>query len=227
MKIISRLLGLILFCSFILSSLPVMAQQKMTKEEKKEARQQRKAIKRAFKKLNKRIAKDPELREEFYSILKECPEIDTACQDRLQRAVNDSVSGSELEDAANGLTFGICHPTDESQKFHKFFYSKKNYLCKLSSNGEVYDKAVDRKLFGPGLLWDKQSIVLMCTGPAYGTKAYGSSVVVGAGYGITLASVFGKVGLCLAVGAGQSVGFFIGAEKYKFEKLDLDEDEDE
>lgn len=219
MQFFARCLSLLLLAGFIGHSSQSFAQEKLTKAERKEARKQKRAIKKAFRKLNKRIATDPELRKEFNDILNQCPELDTACQDRLQRAVENSVEGSALDEEANGLTFGICHPTEESKRFHTFFYSKKDYNCKLSSHGKVYDKGVDRKLFGPGLLWDKQSVVLMCTGPAYGTKAYGSSVVVGAGYGITLASVFGKVGLCLAVGAGQSAGFFIGAEKYEFENL--------
>lgn len=194
-------------------------QEKLTKAEKKEARQQKRAIKKAFKKLSKKISNDPILRSEFNAVLNDCPDFDTACQDRLQRAVEDTVQGSSLEKNSSGLTFGICHPNETSNNFHRIVYSKKSYDCKLSSHGEVYDKSVDKKLFGPGLLWDKQSIVLMCTGPAYGTTTYGYSAIVGAGYGLSIGTVFGKVGLCLAVGSGKSLGFFIGGATYKFEKL--------
>lgn len=186
---------------------------------KKQIRKQNREIKRSLKKLYKNIKKDPQLRESFYETIKTCDEMDTQCQDRLERIAQDAAQGTGIENQASGLTFGICHLGADSHNVHRVVYSKKNYDCKLSSNGLVYDLSIQRKLFGPGLIWDKQSIVLMCTGPAYGTSVYGSTLTVGVGFGISLGSLFGKPGLCLAVGAGKSVGFFIGGEKVVFEDL--------
>ena len=163
------------------------------------------------------------MRSEFHSILNQCPDMDEACHDRLERATQEAVEGSNLAAQAGGLTFGICHPGENFQAIHKLVYSKRNYDCKLSSHGKVYNRSVERKLFGPGLIWDKQSVVLMCTGPAYGKSTFGSNLTLGVGFGISLGSSFGKVGLCLAVGAGKSIGFFVGGEKITFEELEKED----
>lgn len=212
--------------SFALSSL-TFAQELTPKEQRKQDRQQRKlerkqkrALKKAFRGLRQRVMKDKVLREKFFGIINQCPEFDSACQNRLQQAVESSVEGTNLEAKAGGLTFGICHPGDQFQSTHKVVFSKKKYDCKLSSHGKVYDKQLERRLYGPGLIWDKQSMVIMCTGPAYGRSTVGSALTVGVGFGVSLGSSFGKVGVCLAVGAGKSIGFFIGGERLEFESLE-------
>jgi hypothetical protein len=221
MKSLIRTLSFILLTLFVVSSVAI-AQDLTPRQQRKVERKQKRALKKAFKKLRRNVLKNPVLREEFFSIINQCPEFDEACQERLEQAVQSSVQGTNVEVQAGGLTFGICHPADQFQAVHRVVYSKKNYDCKLSSHGKVYDKQLKRRLYGPGLIWDKQSVVIMCTGPAYGKSTIGTNIALGVGFGIALGSSFGKVGLCLAVGAGKSVGFFIGGEKLEFEALDED-----
>jgi hypothetical protein len=223
MKNLLKTMSFVLLTLFIVSAAvttKASAQDLTPRQQRKVERKQKRALKKAFKKLRRKVLKDPTLREEFFSIINQCPEFDDACQERLEQAVQASVQGTNVEVQAGGLTFGICHPADKFQAVHRVVYSKKNYDCKLSSHGKVYDKQLKRKLYGPGLIWDRQSVVIMCTGPAYGRSTIGTNLALGVGFGIALGSSFGKVGLCLAVGAGKSVGFFIGGEKLEFEALD-------
>lgn len=217
------LLTMLLVNTSIVSS--ASAQNLSLRQQRKLEKKQKRALKKAFKNLRKKVLNDKVLRENFYSIINQCPEFDEDCQRRLEEAVQGSVEGTNLDVQAGGLTFGICHPAERFQAVHKVVYSKKNYDCKLSSHGKVYDKELKRKLYGPGLIWDKQSVVIMCTGPAYGKSTIGSNLTVGVGFGISLGSSFGKIGLCLAVGAGKSIGFFIGGEKLEFEALEEKKDE--
>lgn len=194
------------------SSNEVSQQRELTRKEKRQMR-------RALKKLKREILSSEELSFEFLEILNSCKEDDLLCQERLRDFIANQSQGSGLENRASGLMFGICKPTLDSKGMHKVVFSKKEYDCKLSSNGEVYDKKMSRKLYGPGIWWEKQSFVLFCTGAAYGKKMTGFSFAAGAYYGITATSLFGKAGLCLAVGAGKSGGFFVGADRYEFEEL--------
>jgi hypothetical protein len=219
MKTFLKTFSFMLLALFVMSS-TVLAQDLTPRQQRKIERKQKRALKKAFKKLRKKVLKDSKLRQEFFAIIEQCPEFDDVCQQRLEEAVQGSVQGTNLEVQAGGLTFGICHPADKFQAAHKVVYSKKNYDCKLSSHGKVYDKYLKRKLYGPGLIWDKQSVVIMCTGPAYGKSTIGTNLAVGVGFGISLGSSFGNIGLCLAVGAGKSIGFFVGGEKLEFEALE-------
>ena len=218
MKNLLKTLSFTILTLFIVNT-ATYAQDLTPREQRKVERKQKRALKKAFKKLRNRVLKDPILRAEFFSIINDCPEVDAECQQRLEDAVEGSVQGTNIDAQAGGLTFGICHPNANFQTAHRLIYSKKSYDCKLSSHGKVYDKQLQRKLYGPGLMFDKQSVVIMCTGPAYGKRMWGSNFGLGLGFGVSLGSSFGKIGLCLAVGAGKSVGFFVGGERLEFEEL--------
>lgn len=218
-------MGNLLRLFFIAVSILVLTEQNTFAQEKtpaqkskKQIKKEKRNLKRAMKKLQKKVLADPILLEKYTQIINSCPDYDVACQEQLQQTIEETLQGSNLEKNATGLTFGICHPNKKSQNLHRLVYSKRSYDCKLSSHGDVYNKTVERRLYGPGLWWEKQSYVIMCTGPAYGHNMYGLSFAGGAFMGFTATSMFGKIGLCLSVGGGKSVGFFVGGEKYKFEK---------
>jgi len=189
-------------------------------------RAQRRELKKQLKKLSQRVLEDPELSRQYYELTTNCPEDDEVCQAELERIVEQTISGSALEQQASGFTFGICRPGQDSRRFHPVAYSKKNYECKLSSNGNVYNREVGRKLYGPGVWYSQNSMVLMCTGQAYGLKMGGFTFSAGAFYGITATSLFGKAGMCLVVGAGKSTGFFVGYDQYQFEALPSGQDQE-
>lgn len=183
-------------------------------------RSQRRALKKQLKEMAQRILEDPELSRQYYELATSCPDEDEVCKVQLERIVEQTVQGSALENQASGFTFGICRPEDDSRRFHPVAYSRKSYECKLSSNGNVYNRSVSRKLYGPGVWYSQNSLVLMCTGQAYGLKMGGVTFAAGAFYGVTATSLFGKAGLCLVVGAGKSTGFFVGYDRYQFESLE-------
>lgn len=212
-----------LLCSLL--SFGAFAQETVEKSEpevvtKELTRKERRKLKKQFRKLSKEILKSPELSYKFFDIINNCDATaNPDCLKDLEDAVQDTSNAGVLNAKANGMTFGICKTASDAKGLHKLVVSKKQYECKLSSHGKVYEKKVDRKMYGPGLWWDRQSIVLMCTGPAYGLKMTGLATGFGAYYGITLTTLVGKAGLCLVVGAGKSAGVYIGADRYIFEEL--------
>ena len=216
MKRLMQLLSVSLVLVSMMMTQVSYAQVIEKEKTKKEIKKEKKQLKKAMKALQRKVLKDPELLEKYTEIINTCPEYDLSCQEQLQNIVEDTLEGSNLQKNASGLTFGICHPNEKSQNLHRLVYSKRTYDCKLSSQGDVYNKTVERKLYGPGIWWEKQSYVIMCTGPAYGKVMHGMSTGVGLGMGFTATSMFGKIGLCLSVGGGKSVGFFVGGEKYTF-----------
>lgn len=184
-------------------------------ERKPLTRKERKQLKRSLKKLQKKILSDEKLAQRYLDIIQNCHEDDIDCQRRLEELGQDSIQGTALDQAA-GTTFGICKPQKTNKQFHQLVYGHRVYDCKLSSHGVVYNKTLNRKIYGPGLFWDKQSIVMFCTGPAYGKKLAGWALSAGAGIGVTATTVFGSIGACISVGAGTSAGALIGVDSYRF-----------
>jgi hypothetical protein len=203
----------------LMISMPGFAQVEdaSTPKEKELTRQEKRKIKRSLKNLQEKIVGDPVLAQEYLELISTCKEDDKNCQERLRALVDESVSGTQLS-TATGMTYGICRPDSENKKTHRIVYSHRNYDCKLSSHGKVYQKDFSRKIYGPGLFWDHQSLVMFCTGPAYGEKMIGYSVSVGAYFGLTAGTVFGRIGACIIVGAGKSAGALIGADVFRFQE---------
>lgn len=213
--------------SWLLVSAPVFAQEETVVEDsfeeapmaetKELTRKERKKIRRSLRKVEDKILNDPTLSQEYLDLITSCKDEDEECQKRLKEIIDDSVQGTDLT-TASGMTYGICRPDPGNKKFHKLIYAVRTYNCKLSSHGKVYNKKFVRKIYGPGLFWDNQSLVMFCTGPAYGEKMIGYSASAGAYVGITAGTVFGKIGACISVGAGKSFGASVGADVYKFEE---------
>ncbi len=183
----------------------------LTSKEKKE-------LKKALKRSQRRILSSPELSFQFSEILQNCTDNeDPTCQAKLEEALKDVTSNIPSTEI-KGTTFGICKPDQSNRKLHQLVFNKRSYDCKLSSQGKVYNKNLIRKTYGPGLYWDKMALVMFCTGPAYGTKMSGYTASVGAYAGITVGTVFGRAGACIVVGAGAAVGAIIGGDVFQFEK---------
>jgi len=206
---------LILILGLLLMSQSLFAQEQDA--EKKLTRRERAQIKRSIKQLQKKITQDPVLARRYLELINNCADDDEECQRQLQSLIDDTVQGSAL-DNSNGMTFGICKPHAENKKMHGLIHANRAYDCKLSSHGNVYDKKVVRKIYGPGLFWEKQALVMFCTGPAYGKKMTGMSVALGAYLGITATSAFGKIGACVSIGAGKSFGAMVGIDQFSFEE---------
>jgi hypothetical protein len=207
---------------FVLS-LPLVIQPSFSAEDPQPAltKKEKRMMKRSFKKISRTILEDPELARKYFEIITNCENVsERDCQNNLRTIVGETAQTAEYKSGTNSMTFGICKSNENSQSIHRAVVSKKEYDCKLSSNGKVYNKTVSRKMYGPGIWWDKQALVLMCTSRAYGTTMRGTNISVGAYFGISLATLVGKAGVCLVVGAGKSAGVYVGADVYKFENLE-------
>lgn len=180
-----------------------------------------------YKEFRRKILSDLSIQKQLTEILKTCETDQTKCNDdfkalfaQVTGSVTSAPTSAGMPDLLSGTkgTFGICsYDKTKSSKVHAVVYSKKGYACKLSTLGKVFDKTATKKIYGPGLSVGTPSMLMACSGKAYGTTNVGFEASAGAYYGLALGTTVGGAGVCVTIGVGKIGGAYIGANVTKFE----------
>lgn len=180
-----------------------------------------------YQEFRKRILSDLSIQKQLTEILKTCETDQAKCNEdfkllfsQVTGSVTTAPVSAGMPDLLSGTkgTFGICsYDKTKSSKFHAVVYSKKAYACKLSTLGKVFDKTATKKIYGPGLSVGAPSMLMACSGKAYGTTNVGFEASAGAYYGLSLGTTVGGAGVCVTIAVGKLGGAHIGANVTKFE----------